>query len=146
MTNQKARGVTKIETAQSENFVIVLGCRPGAGVRADTKMCENLCEGIRLATKPLTDLVTFPYVLDSLVTEDTNLEVIKTSTCINIQLRNVSKKFAALIYLYIKTDTFKDHLEKDKDYMLCEDGVFRKCSTDIKLFFHKNLDRSRRDL
>jgi len=45
---------------------------------------------------------------------------------------------AGIINLELYTNEYKDHLEKDKDTMLGEDGQWKTCSEDIKLEFEVN--------
>ena len=54
------------------------------GIKADTTMVKNLCDGIRSKVNPQNMLITFPECFDSLKTDDTQLEIIKSADCTNV--------------------------------------------------------------
>ena len=59
-----------------QNFSMVYGCRPGSGVRADTKMIEDVANTFAKQYDRDTLSAIFPRILDDLKGKDANFEMI----------------------------------------------------------------------
>ena len=91
--DQQNRGDVTRDEKVHQNFVMIFGTRPSAGVALDTKMIQNLTDNIKHKEHKTQFHVEFPTVLSSIRADDANFEIVVSNTCNLTNLYNKRSKF-----------------------------------------------------
>ena len=102
-----------------QNFIFIWGCRPSAGVAAQTAMVEELVQMLSKKCDRDTMTIELPYAFQNMVGKDANYEIVTSSTIQPILLsysHNVANHTIA--YIFVNTGCkeleYTDHqLKKD---------------------------------
>ena len=78
--NEKNRGDAQSQSATVQNFVLVFGCRPGKGVKANTKMVKEFTKTMLEKYEMINFSLTFSEVFENLHSNDANFEMASSNT------------------------------------------------------------------
>ena len=70
-------------------------------------MVLNICDTLRECTNPKNLMVTLPSAFDALKADDASIEIVKTVTCINIQLRRIDNLLSSIVLLDLNTTSYQ---------------------------------------
>ena len=71
---------------ERQNLILVKGCKPGQGVKADTKLIKDFADCLKNKYDKDVLAIVFPAIIDLLKGSDTNIEIIKSSDLQNLKL------------------------------------------------------------
>ena len=80
------RGNTILDEQRRVNLLIVFGCRPSAGVKANTKMVKNILLAFVENADKLNCVTLIPWALDFINSSDAQFETASSSKIQTLQL------------------------------------------------------------
>ena len=92
------------------NYSLVYGCFPGTGVKADTKMCKDICEALLKGLG--ADMYSeFPHFMESIKGDDVNFEINSSTTLQPLRLyysRNVVEELQGYVFVFTHLEGLGD--------------------------------------
>ena len=85
------------------NFLFLYGCRPSAGVKANTTMVKDMLNAFMLSADKINFTVLLPQALDQLKGNDASFETASSSSIQTLKLFyvfNVATKSLGLIFYH----------------------------------------------
>ena len=108
-----SRGKTILENQfDKQNLILVKGCKPGMGVKSDTKLIEDLANCLKDKYDKDNLAIVFPSIIDLLKGSDANIEIIKSSQLqtLRLQVKPLIAK-QKIAYIFVMTHIQRDNLK-----------------------------------
>ena len=99
----EARGDTAIADVKSENLILVFGCPPSVGVKANTKMCYDLANALDAGYEKARFTLQIPEVFELLEGRDNAFEMIQSNSLQPLGLvyqHNVMTKSIGVVFTF----------------------------------------------
>ena len=116
---QKNRGLTKTDDLKQMNFFFIWGCRPSAGVGANTDMIKDIYRAFMEQQEPIDASVSIPSIFDYLSSSDASFETASSNQLQHLQLfyaYNLVTNTIGVIFYHNHTETGElvDKLQSNK--------------------------------
>ena len=105
---EKTRGRSKLDSLKQMNFFFIWGCRPSAGVGAETGMVKDIYDAFILQQEPIDASIFLPGVFDYLQSSDASFETVASNQLQHLQLfyaYNIVTNSIGVIFYHNHTET-----------------------------------------
>ena len=120
---QNNRGQAKLDAIKNMNFFFIWGCRPSAGVGANTDMVQDIFDAFMIQQEPIDASIKLPTVFDYLQSSDASFETASSNQLQHLQLfysYNTVTDSIGVIFYHNKTVSNKMENKLEKEYNLLE--------------------------
>ena len=98
-----ARGSAILAEEDEQNFIFLYGCRPSAGVKANTTMIKDILNALINSADRINFTVLLPQALDQLKGNDASFETASSSTLQPLKLyyvKGVATKSLGIVFYH----------------------------------------------
>ena len=113
-----SRGNTLLAEAIRMNFLFLYGCRPSAGVKANTTMVKDILKALMQSADRINYMVLLPQALDQLKGTDASFEAASSSSLQTLKLYYVSNVVTKSLGLVLYHDNGYSYLSKKWDVVI----------------------------